>query len=351
MDVSLEWGSLDSLEIDGDVLGQGSGSLSAALPGSGSSFDGPHVAANSQHSGIDSSPAAGAQVAGRPDESVSSELQDAVAQVQMDSEESRRDIWAAAPRWDSAIESPMPEIFAPPERPCASPVRHAAAPSQRWGSQGQHPTHERPRVRKREAEEDEECILQRCRREGPPGPAGALPALTCSWTAADAGQVPNSNARGGGPLSECVGWLCALKALDLPFDRFHLRGSGPCTKPSFMARQNLAEVSRQSWPRQRWHLVVVVRRVDLVAGEIDVVVGDPTGEMGATVDRRVPSTWPRAACEGTALLLAGVAAVRKTGGACRLLIMDKTVVRAFSAGDVRAEEAERLMASARAGHG
>lgn len=289
--------------------------------------------------------------------------------MQTDSEESRRDIWAAAPNslfnsgFGIPTESPTPLAFVQSTRPCATPARCAAASSQAHGGHGQYLKPERPRIqsvdhrvargrRKREAaeeDEDEDCILQRCRREGPPGPAGALPALTCSWTAARAGQAPISSSSGGGPLCECLGWLCALKVLDLPFDRFHLRGEGTCTAPSFMATQNLAEVSRHSWPPKRWHLVVVVRRVDLVAGEIDVVVGDPTAEMGATVDRRVSGTWPRAACEGTALLLAGVTAVRKTGAPCRLLIMDKTVVRAFSAGDMGADEAERLMAAARTG--
>merc|ERR1712178_242674 len=98
---------------------------------------------------------------------------------------------------------------------------------------------------------------------------------------------------------------------------------------SFLKTNNLAAVARQSSP-QRWDLAVVVRRVDLVAGEIDVIVSDPTGEMGATVDRRVAMSWPRAACEGTALLLAGVVAVGGADLPCRLLIMERNVARHFA---------------------
>jgi len=95
-------------------------------------------------------------------------------------------------------------------------------------------------------------------------------------------------------------------------------------------------------------LAVLVRRVELIAGEIDIIIADPTGEIVATVDRRVAMAWPRAACEGTVLLLTDVIAVCGADLPCRLLIMEKNVAHHFTQGDVTPEQAESLIAEARA---
>mmetsp|Transcript_41689 Transcript_41689/g.66206 ORF Transcript_41689/g.66206 Transcript_41689/m.66206 type:complete len:485 (-) Transcript_41689:114-1568(-) len=191
---------------------------------------------------------------------------------------------------------------------------------------------------------DESVLLLRCQQEGPPGPAGASLALPGYADHRNGGASSHAIS-----LRDSVGWLCALKALNLPFNPFHLGAS--CTIPaceSALAKHNLAMVRQQPNPQKRWDLVVLVRQVQLVAGEIDVLFADPTGEMEATVDRRVALAWPRAANEGTALLLTGVVAIWANASICRLLIMEKNVVRVFCSSDARPDEAESLRAEARA---
>merc|ERR1712004_211129 len=95
-------------------------------------------------------------------------------------------------------------------------------------------------------------------------------------------------------FSDSISWLSALKRLNLPFDAFHLGALGTAPSAGIFATNNLAAVARTSFPPKRWDLLVLVRRVELVAGEIDLTVSDPTGEMGATVDRRVAIAWPHA---------------------------------------------------------
>jgi len=209
-----------------------------------------------------------------------------------------------------------------------------------------------------DVDEEEAVLASRCRREGPPGPAGGLLALPgCG----PAGTVDVQQSFRGQPLAECLGWLYALRALDLPFDQFHL-GAGArrasSSDQSFLGVHNLAAVTMQPLQPRRWHLLVLIRRVEMVAGEIDITVSDHTGEVGATVDRRVPLAWPLAISEGVALLLAGVMAVppalRPIGGISsvqcrpRLLIMEKSVVRTFSASELGPEEAHQLLVDARA---
>ena len=48
-----------------------------------------------------------------------------------------------------------------------------------------------------------------------------------------------------------------------------------------MATHNLAAVARCAWPPRRWHLLVLVRSVELVAGEINLRVCDATGQAEA----------------------------------------------------------------------
>lgn len=202
-----------------------------------------------------------------------------------------------------------------------------------WGTQKEHEIN------------DEAALLLKCQQEGPPGPAGGSLALP-GWQSGQKKPASTSHAL---LLSESIGWLCALKVLQLPPNHFHLGVGSPASAGgSFMATNNLAAVASQPSPPKRWDLAVLVRRVELVAGEIDIIVSDPTGEMGATVDRRVAVSWPRAACEGTALLLAGVVAVRGADLPCRLLIMERNVARHFAPCDVKAEEAEALLTEARA---
>jgi hypothetical protein len=192
---------------------------------------------------------------------------------------------------------------------------------------------------------DEAAILLRCQQEGPPGPAGG--SLALPGYSAEHSKLGDMSK--GPPISESVGWLCALKFLKLPFDPFHLGAGGTSADhTSFLMTHNLAAVMRHPPPPRRWDLAVLVRRVELIAGEIDIIVADPTGEIGATVDRRVAMAWPRAACEGTVLLLTDVIAICGADLPCRLLIMEKNVAHHFTQGDVTPEQAESLIAEARA---
>lgn len=215
-----------------------------------------------------------------------------------------------------------------------------------------------------EEDEDEAMLVMRCRREGPPGPAGALPALlgAPSDLGASAGAGGSTQRHGGMPLSEQVTWLCALQTLGLPFDAFHLGAlagqppRGAAGEPSFFEGCGLAAVAQDPWPPRRWRLCVLVQRVEFVAGEVEVVVCDPTGEMGATLDRGVAKAWPNAVCEGATLVLQDVTALKAaSGGPCWLLVMARNVVKHFVPGTAAAEEAEGLLAAARAalqrGHG
>lgn len=205
-------------------------------------------------------------------------------------------------------------------------------------------------------EDDEDAVLlARCRQEGPPGPAGGVLALP--GPGIEKSDAATRVARGP-PLSECIAWLCALRALDLPFDGFHL-GSPGAGAPrddvsSFLKAHNLAAVAQHPFHPRRWHLVVLVRRIELVAGEIDILVCDPTGEMEATVDRRAVHAWPRAVSEGATLILADVVALPPAAPALpaarrtpRLLIMERSLARAFAPGDAEPEEALRLLREAR----
>jgi len=204
------------------------------------------------------------------------------------------------------------------------------------------------------AGDDEEALVARCRCEGPPGPA--------SSTLVVSGSGPKPPwAMGSGcntALGENVAWLSALQALSLPFDRFHL-GAGGRPGGSPMGTHNLACVARGLWPPKRWHLVVLVRRVEMVAGEINALVVDPTGEAWASIDRHVPKAWPHAATEGSVLLLANVVAVPPlaipTSGALksdrrpRLLVMERSLGRCFAQADVGPEESGKLLAEAKDG--
>jgi len=139
-----------------------------------------------------------------------------------------------------------------------------------------------------------------------------------------------------------------------------------------MGTHNLAALARSVWPPQRWHLVVLVRSVELVAGEISALVSDPTGEAVATIHRQVPKLWPHAASEGSVLLLTNVVALppvnqvgshqhsagqrgaRGAAGATaagehpRLLVMERSLGRCFAPVDATPEESARLLAEAKA---
>jgi len=210
-------------------------------------------------------------------------------------------------------------------------------------------------------------LIARCRQEGPPGPASA----TLVAVGAQGGRsiAAGGHATSGGSrslLGEQVAWLCALRALNLPFDRFHLGAEGIEAAPpsSPMATHNLAAVARGLWPPRRWHLVVLVRRVEAVAGELAAVVADPTGEALATFDGSVAATWPQAAVEGSVLLLTNVVALPALAQATkasaqasahldlpRLLVVARALGRCFSAAGegcgASPEEAAALLCEAR----
>lgn len=207
------------------------------------------------------------------------------------------------------------------------------------------------------AEDDEAALVAQCRREGPPGPANS--ALVAAPGARGGAPGPGTMGPAGrivaASLAESVAWLCALQALQLPLDRFHLGAGGP-PGASPMGTHNLAAMARSLWPPRRWHLVVFVRRVEMVAGEITAVVMDPTGEAEATIDRHVPRAWPHAATEGSVLLLANVVAVPPLAapprvasrGQPRLLVMERSLGRCFAPADASPEDAARLLAEAKA---
>lgn len=210
--------------------------------------------------------------------------------------------------------------------------------------------------------DDEEVLISRCRQEGPPGPASAALAVPGF-------QVPGHAGSTSAPcmiFAESVAWLCALQEIGLPFDRFHL-GAGPDTSQSGspMCTHNLAAVMQSPWPPRRWHLVVLVRRVEAIAGEITVRVSDPTGEARATLDQRILRLWPEAANEGSVLLLANVVAVPMPAAAAseqvrhsnaahesvvpQLLIMVRSLGKCFVPGDAHPEEVAHLLARAKRG--
>lgn len=195
--------------------------------------------------------------------------------------------------------------------------------------------------------EDEASVLRRCRDEGPPGPAGLAPALP-SIPGQGKRKGPVVPSMHGPPLSHCVSWLSALWTLDVPFDTFHLGAGGAPRHESMIVQQNLAVVRRTPTPR-RWHLTVLVRNVEVAAGEADLVLQDPTGEMRASVDRRMLQAWPGKVTQGATLILAGVMAVpasRARATDCQLLIMSKSLVTPIHPSDVPEDKAKRLLADA-----
>ncbi|CAK0898380.1 unnamed protein product, partial [Prorocentrum cordatum] len=143
------------------------------------------------------------------------------------------------------------------------------------------------------------------------------PALTAGEPIGPAGGPRPAAATSGLPLARSVCWLAALKVIGAPLDRFHL-GLHPAAAPpppgeaSLLWRSNVALVTRCPWPPRRWHLVVLVRKVELLAGELSLRVADHTGELSASVDPRIASVRAGALCEGSALLLAGAVATPAT---------------------------------------
>eukprot|EP00931_Biecheleriopsis_adriatica_P101111 TRINITY_DN76321_c0_g1_i1.p1 TRINITY_DN76321_c0_g1~~TRINITY_DN76321_c0_g1_i1.p1 ORF type:complete len:454 (+),score=98.11 TRINITY_DN76321_c0_g1_i1:31-1392(+) len=198
-------------------------------------------------------------------------------------------------------------------------------------------------------DEDEAALAALHRKEGPPGPAGgnlALPGIQI--TGPQQAHTPRAS------LSESAAWLRALKALGLPADAFHLglsphAGAQDSPNTPTLAAHNLGLVAKSGpGSPQRWQLLVLIRRVELVAGEIEVLLCDPTGEALATVDRRVPHVWPKAICEGSVLHLTDAVAVHALGlkRSSRLLVTLKSLKQSFLASEPFAEAAA-LLASAR----
>merc|ERR1712232_400895 len=125
-----------------------------------------------------------------------------------------------------------------------------------------------------------------------------------------------------------------------------------------MATWNLASVGQQTWPPRRWCLIVVVQRVEVVTGEITLVVSDPTGQAQATVDRCIPKKWPDATSEGSVLVLVDAVAVPPlsalgqrrtvTSGDTRrrpqLFITERCLANCVAASDVSPEEAAGFVA-------
>jgi len=197
-------------------------------------------------------------------------------------------------------------------------------------------------------DDDAESDLERkCQLEGPPGPAGAARAIL------NADRSELGSAAKGPRLFECVSWLAALRGLGLPWDHAHLGAGGSLSSAgdARLASNNLSTISRHvhEHPSRRWCALVFIRSVEMLAGEVETVVCDPTGEMGASVDRRLLHSQPKAICEGATLLLEGIVALMPVHGAsCRLLITERTVSKVFVPTDVAASQASCLFADARA---
>lgn len=207
------------------------------------------------------------------------------------------------------------------------------------------------RARLLSPEEEEEELMAKCRSQGPPGPAGtilALPGLQ--------GYIGAQRDVFRPDLLASVAWLAALRDLQLPFDAFHLglnaKSGG---QDSALRRNNIAAVQSSPWPPRKWHLLVLVRKVELLAGELHAKVYDPTGEAGATVDARVAQAHPAVAAEGSVLLLEEAVAIpcKEVPGRPRvktphILVTPRSLRRAFIPADYSQEEAFALLATAKA---
>mmetsp|Transcript_60384 Transcript_60384/g.143936 ORF Transcript_60384/g.143936 Transcript_60384/m.143936 type:complete len:380 (-) Transcript_60384:127-1266(-) len=240
---------------------------------------------------------------------------------------------------------PKPTPPQPHWAPQVPQEEHAFA-SLSWGGSLPDNTPRAPSSHINDDKVSDEAALRLAQQEGPPGPAGLAPALPGLRGERPSGGLVAANRTS---LCQSVSWLLALKAQGLPFDPFHL-GTTPDPAPgssSLMASQNISQViditARAG--SQRWNLMVHVQRVTVVAGELDLLLRDPTGEIGAVVDYKLHGSMSRAFAEGATYWLNQVRALPTSP--CRLLIMQASLVRHFLPNDVGLSEAQELLQEAR----
>ncbi|CAE7358098.1 unnamed protein product [Symbiodinium sp. CCMP2592] len=172
----------------------------------------------------------------------------------------------------------------------------------------------------------------------PPGPAGRMLALP---GARQSGLQQNTGVAGKIDWVDNLAWLRALKHLQLPFDVFTL---GQNRDGSLPGRQTLASLRALTDDvPQRCCLLVLVRTVEVLAGEVEALLCDPTGSAWASMDRRVAGAWPKACCEGSVLVLLGALALPGP----RLFVGPRAVTQVFQQSDSETAEAAELRAAAR----
>jgi hypothetical protein len=220
-------------------------------------------------------------------------------------------------------------------------------------------------------DDDDDAILDRLRRQGPPGPASSV--ITLHGCAAAGPKLRHSSdffhfadkstascSISSTALAENPAWLRAIRGAGLPFNAFHL-GLGGSGGDSPMAKSNLSTVDQHIYSFLRWCLIVVVQRVEMIAGELSLIISDPTGHAHATVDRNVSKKWPHVASEGSALILVNAVAVPPVAAASKrlsrvadvslsrpqVLITGRCLTNCVAASDVPQDEAVRLVAEAK----
>lgn len=236
--------------------------------------------------------------------------------------------WAVRSQTSTPIQAAdLPKRSDAPIRGPASPARAARATPRQAAAQ------ETPRsggwARARgapEAEDDE-----------PPGPAGRMLALP---GARQSGLQQSTGVAGKIDWVDNLAWLRALKHLQLPFDVFTL---GQHRDGSLPGRQTIASLRTLADDvPQRCCLLVLVRTVEVLAGEVEALLCDPTGSAWASMDRRVAGAWPKACCEGSVLVLLGALALPGP----RLFVGPRAVTQVFPQSDSETAEAAELRATA-----
>ncbi|CAJ1364052.1 unnamed protein product [Effrenium voratum] len=158
---------------------------------------------------------------------------------------------------------------------------------------------------------------------GPPGPAGGYLALP------GAGQPDAAVAVN---WAEQLPWLRALKHLQLPLDAFNL---GLSSDGCLAGRQLLREV--HGWELRRCCLLVLVRRLEVVAGELQAQLADPSGCAWASLG------FGGRCCEGSVLCLVGALVVQGM-----VFVPPSAVAQVFPPSQGSSAEAQELRAAARA---
>eukprot|EP00434_Breviolum_minutum_P030255 symbB.v1.2.026761.t1/scaffold2700.1/size72752/6 len=168
--------------------------------------------------------------------------------------------------------------------------------------------------------------------EGPPGPAGEKLALPSS-------NVVRSKEASFIRLNSSLAWLQALQANGLSFDRFYLGLGGLQDAGPRLSGSGVHCLRNVSNVPVKLNLIVLIQKVEMLCGQLELLVRDHTSLAHATVDPRVSQAWPRAISEGNALVLNTVTAIPDRLGVS-LLITSRCIQRVFR------DEAEEEVAAA-----